>query len=94
MARIRTVTRAIAPYRSYYDIGIGGALQQSWFLREETTEYETGERVIITNIPTPALDGFVAITRRYSADGTQHPDIRVDHPGTYPPVALPPITLP
>jgi hypothetical protein len=94
MASIRTITKTIAPYRSYYDIGVGGALQQSWFLREETTEYETGERVIITNIPTPANDGFITIIRRYRPDGVQFPDERIDHPGIYPPVATPPITLP
>jgi hypothetical protein len=92
--QIREVARIVAPYTYYYpSTQGGGALTQSWFLREEQTFYETGERTIVSNIPTPANEGFVTLIRRYDSIGTQLPDQRIDHAGIYPPATEPPLTL-
>ena len=92
--KIREVTRVAAPYTYYYpSTQGGGALSQSWFLRQETTHYETGERTIVSNIPTSANEGFITLIRRYDANGVQLPDQRIDHDGIYPPAIEAPLTL-
>lgn len=89
----QSVRTIVAPYRVYYKPAMRGPLADQWFLRQEETEYETGERTIVSNIPTPANDGFVTLIRRFDADGVQRPDERIDHDGIYPPAAPPPLTL-